>query len=236
MEKRLVAAYVCVRAKFMEKSRYLIEQHAKEHKWLTELERILNHIDQQTNQCGDTLIECSKSFIEAIAKNIIFKLKPEENQKNINLWDLGTLFKQAKKAMYEHSFIENVMPMSDIEKYFSALNQWIRFLGEMRNNVGEISHGKILPKSYSIDIELAKVISEITDRLAYILLLMLLEIDLSYTQFYKYEDYLEFNDYLDEQYELPNGLIYSKALFDQDYDTYSEELDNYLDAQGIKVA
>ncbi|MDC4682027.1 abortive infection protein, partial [Acinetobacter baumannii] len=63
-----------------------------------------------------------------------------------------------------------------------------------------------------------------------------LEIDLSYTQFYKYEDYLEFNDYLDEQYELPNGLIYSKALFEQDYDAYSEELDNYLDAQGMEVA
>lgn len=220
----------------MEKSRYLIEQHAKEHKWLTELKRILNHIDQQSNQCGDSLIECSKSFIEAIAKNIILKLRPHELPKEINLLDLGKLFKKAKEAISEHSAIESVMPMGDIENYFSALNQWIRFLGEMRNNIGEISHGKILPKSYSIDIELAKVISEITDRLAYILLLMLLEIDLSYTQLYKYEDYLEFNDYLDEQYELPNGLIYSKALFQQDYDAYSEGLDNYLDAQGIEVA
>lgn len=218
----------------MEKSRNLIQLHSKKHKWLSELERILNHIDQQYNQCGDTLIECSKSFIEAIAKNTVIKLKPDEKHKDINLWDLGSLFKNAKMAIYEHSSIENVMPMSDIEKYFSALNQWIRFLGEMRNNTGEISHGKIFPKPYSINLDLAKVIAETTDRLAYIFLLMLLEIDITYTKSYVYEDYPDFNDYLDEAYELPNNISYSKALFEQDYDAYSEELDNYLDTNGIE--
>ncbi|EPF70370.1 hypothetical protein [Acinetobacter rudis] len=219
----------------MEKSRYFIKQYAKDHKWLSELERILNHIDQQSNQCGDTLIECTKSFLEAVFKNIIIKLKPEMDEKTINCCDLGRLSKLAKGVMCEHSFIENVMPMSDIVQYFSTLNQWIRFLGEMRNNIGEISHGKILPKPYSIDIGLAKIISEITDRFAYILLLMLLEIDLSYTLPYKYEDYPGFNDYLDGQYELPNHLIYSRALFEQDYDAYSEGLDNFLDAQAIEI-
>jgi len=65
-------------------------------------------------------------------------------------------------------------------------------------------------------------------------LLLLLQIDISYTQAYIYENFQDFNDYLDEQYELPNGLIYSKALFEQDYDAYAEELDNYLDFQGIE--
>jgi hypothetical protein len=219
----------------MEKSRYLIELHANEHEWLKELERLLNHIDQQSSQCGDTLIECSKSFIEAIAKNTVLKLRPYESQKDINLWDLGSLFKKAKIAICEYSSIENVMPINEIDKYFSALNQWIRFLGEMRNNIGEVSHGKILPKPFSIDLELAKIISEITDRLSYILLLMLLEIDLSSTLPYKYEDYPRFNLLLDEEYELPNRLSYSKALFEQDYDAYSEALDNFLDAEGIEI-
>lgn len=219
----------------MEKSRYLIEQHQKEHKWLFELGRLLDHIDQQSNQCGDTLIECSKSFIEAIAKNIILKLRPNEVPKEINLLDLGKLLKKTKEAIFEHSAIENVMPMGDIENFFSALNQWVRFLGEMRNNVGEISHGKILPKSYSINLELAQVIAQTTDRLSYVLVLLLLQIDTSYAQAYVYENFEEFNAYLDEQYELPNGLIYSRALFEQDYDAYAEELDNYLDQQGIEV-
>lgn len=61
------------------------------------------------------------------------------------------------------------------------------FSGEMRNNVGEISHGKILPKSYSVGVELAQIIAQTTDRLSYILLLLLLKIDLSYTQSYRYE-------------------------------------------------
>lgn len=234
MEKRLVTADVCVGGN-MEKTRYLIHLHSKDHQWLENLDRLLIQIDQQSTHCGDTLIECSKSFIEAIAKNIILKLRPYEKPKEINLLDLGRLFKKTKEAIFEHSAIENVMPKGDIENFFSALNQWIRFLGEMRNNIGEISHGKILPKSYSINLELAQIISQTTDRLSYVLILLLLQIDISYTQAYAYEDYENFNNYLDEQYELPNNLAYSKALFDQDYDAYSEELDNFLDAQNAEI-
>jgi len=234
VEKRLVTADVCVGGN-MEKTRYLIHLHSKDHQWLENLDRLLIQIDQQSTHCGDTLIECSKSFIEAIAKNIILKLRPYEKPKEINLLDLGRLFKKTKEAIFEHSAIENVMPKGDIENFFSALNQWIRFLGEMRNNIGEISHGKILPKSYSINLELAQIISQTTDRLSYVLILLLLQIDISYTQAYAYEDYENFNNYLDEQYELPNNLAYSKALFDQDYDAYSEELDNFLDAQNAEI-
>ncbi|AVI35262.1 MULTISPECIES: hypothetical protein [Acinetobacter calcoaceticus/baumannii complex] len=220
----------------MKKSRELIAQYSSEHQWLQELERLLTHIDQQSDQCGDTLIECSKSFIEAIAKNAIIKLNPNEKIKDINEAKLGDLFKKTRKAICEHSSIEKLMPISEVELFFSALNQWMLFIGKIRNDIGEVSHGKILPKSYSIDLNMAQIFSEIIDRFAYIILLMLLEIDLSYLQNYRYENFPDFNEYLDDQYELPNGLSYSRALFEQDYDAYSEELDNYLDAQGIEVA
>ncbi|WP_407510912.1 abortive infection protein [Acinetobacter baumannii] len=211
-------------------------QYSSEHQWLQELERLLTHIDQQSDQCGDTLIECSKSFIEAIAKNAIIKLNSNEKIKDINEAKLGDLFKKTRKAICEHSSIEKLMPISEVELFFSALNQWMLFIGKIRNDIGEVSHGKILPKSYSIDLNMAQIFSEIIDRFAYIILLMLLEIDLSYLQNYRYENFPDFNEYLDDQYELPNGLSYSRALFEQDYDAYSEELDNYLDAQGIEVA
>ncbi|MFP0815964.1 abortive infection protein [Acinetobacter baumannii] len=220
----------------MKKSRELIAQYSSEHQWLQELERLLTHIDQQSDQCGDTLIECSKSFIEAIAKNAVIKLNPNEKIKDINEAKLGDLFKKTRKAICEHSSIEKLMPISEVELFFSALNQWMLFIGKIRNDIGEVSHGKILPKSYSIDLNMAQIFSEIIDRFAYIILLMLLEIDLSYLQNYRYENFPDFNEYLDDQYELPNGLSYSRALFEQDYDAYSEELDNYLDAQGIEVA
>ncbi|HFX6247974.1 abortive infection protein [Acinetobacter baumannii] len=235
MEKRLVAADVYI-GFIMKKSRELIAQYSSEHQWLQELERLLTHIDQQSDQCGDTLIECSKSFIEAIAKNAIIKLNPNEKIKDINEAKLGDLFKKTRKAICEHSSIEKLMPISEVELFFSALNQWMLFIGKIRNDIGEVSHGKILPKSYSIDLNMAQIFSEIIDRFAYIILLMLLEIDLSYLQNYRYENFPDFNEYLDDQYELPNGLSYSRALFEQDYDAYSEELDNYLDAQGIEVA
>ena len=235
MEKRLVTADVYI-GFIMKKSRELIAQYSSEHQWLQELERLLTHIDQQSDQCGDTLIECSKSFIEAIAKNAIIKLNPNEKIKDINEAKLGDLFKKTRKAICEHSSIEKLMPISEVELFFSALNQWMLFIGKIRNDIGEVSHGKILPKSYSIDLNMAQIFSEIIDRFAYIILSMLLEIDLSYLQNYRYENFPDFNEYLDDQYELPNGLSYSRALFEQDYDAYSEELDNYLDAQGIEVA
>ena len=218
----------------MKKSRELISQHISEHQWLKDLESLLTQIDHQSNQCGDTLIECSKSFIEAIAKNAIIKLKPNEKIKDINEATLGELFKKTRKAICEHSSIEKFMPLSEVELFFSALNQWMLFIGKIRNDIGEISHGKILPKSYSLDLEIAQIFSEIIDRFAYVVLSMLLEIDLSYTQNYRYEDFNEFNSHLDEQHDLPNSLSYSRALFEQDYDAYSEELDNYLDSQGIE--
>ena len=220
----------------MKKSRELIAQYSSEHQWLQELERLLTHIDQQSDQCGDTLIECSKSFIEAIAKNAIIKLNPNEKIKDINEAKLGDLFKKTRNAICAHSSIAQLMPISAVEFFFSALNQWMLFIGKIRNDIGEVSHGKILPKSYSIDLNMAQIFSEIIDRFAYIILSMLLEIDLSYLQNYRYENFPDFNEYLDDQYELPNGLSYSRALFEQDYDAYSEELDNYLDAQGIEVA
>ena len=205
------------------------------HQWLQDLEKLLNQIDHQTNQCGDTLIECSKSFIEAIAKNAIIKLKPNEKIKDINEANLGELFKKTRKALCEHSSIEKFMPISEVELFFSALNQWMLFIGKIRNDIGEVSHGKILPKSYSIDLKMAQIFSEIIDGFAYIVLSMLLEIDLSYLQNYIYEEFPEFNEYLDDRYDLPNSLSYSRALFEQDYDAYSEELDNYLDSQEIEL-
>ncbi|MDO7530890.1 abortive infection protein, partial [Acinetobacter baumannii] len=97
----------------MKKSRELIAQYSSEHQWLQELERLLTHIDQQSDQCGDTLIECSKSFIEAIAKNAIIKLNPNEKIKDINEAKLGDLFKKTRKAICEHSSIEKLMPISE---------------------------------------------------------------------------------------------------------------------------
>ena len=217
----------------MNRTQELIEKNSKDHKWLLNLNNLLNQIEHQSVHSGDTLIECSKSFIETIAKNIILKLKPDSNQKEINLLDLGKLFKKTQECIAEHSMIENIMPMRDIDNYFTALKQWVRFLGDIRNNTGEVSHGKFLPKDYSISLDVAIIVAETTDRLSYLLLLFLLQIDSSYTNNYIYEENQDFNEFLDEQFELPNNLNYSKALYDQDYDAYAEELDNYRDLNSI---
>ena len=42
-----------------------------------------------------------------------------------------------------------------------------------------------------------------------------------------YDDNPEFNDHLDEQYPLDGTILYSKALFDQEFLDYEIQLSDY---------
>ena len=44
----------------------------------------------------------------------------------------------------------------------------------------------------------------------------------------EYDDHPEFNDFLDEQNPLPGKTRYSRALFDQEFETYEIELGDFL--------
>jgi hypothetical protein len=104
----------------------------------------------------------------------------------------------------------------------------IQRAGELRNERGDISHGKAVPKKYISDAETAKMVMRVTDSILTYILSAYFSIDLSYTEKIAYEDNPEFNDFLDESYCL-EGVVYSQALYDQDYDAYEEQLRDYLD-------
>ena len=101
-------------------------------------------------------------------------------------------------------------------------------LSELRNERGDISHGKAVPKKFVSNVETAKMVMRVTDSILTYILSAYFSIDLSYTEKIAYEDNPEFNDILDESYCL-EGIVYSQALYDQDYDSYEEQLRDYLD-------
>jgi len=100
-------------------------------------------------------------------------------------------------------------------------------LGELRNERGDISHGKAVPKKYISSRESAKMIMHVTDSIVTYILKLFFSIDLSYKDEIQYKANPEFNDFLDESYPI-EGIIFSEALFDQDNVAYVEQLQDFL--------
>lgn len=214
----------------MDLSKKLIYENYDRHNWLAELLRLTEQLELQKEICTTTSTECCKSILESITKNIVKMLDQAKTEKQINDADLGTLISWSKKVLLEHDVVKELLPKEELELVFSSINQWLRFLGQVRNKLGEVSHGKIFPRPYSLDNKVSKFIIHNTDGFAHFLIDLVIRIDQN-LQKYIYESFEDFNDYLDELNPLEGKILYSKALYDQDYDAYSEELDNYLDSQ-----
>ncbi len=234
MEKGLVTADVCVGV-FMDLTKQKVLVSQNNHAWLANLNTLLNEIDKQYNENNDILLECCKSILESISKNIVRKLDQVIDDKDIHKTDFTQLVGKAKKCLLEHSSVLTAIEKNEFSLLLNIIGNWAHFLSEVRNKIGEVSHGKLLPKPYQMDAYTALVIQHITDGFSALLIHLFLKIDVNYMEVYKYEKYEEFNDYLDELNPLPNNISYSQALYEQDYDAYAEELDNYLDQQGIEV-
>ncbi|HAV5328167.1 abortive infection protein [Acinetobacter johnsonii] len=219
----------------MELSKKIIYENADSFNWLKELESLIRQFEIQKEVCDVTTIECCKSLLESVFKNLIVSLDQAASEKEINKSDLGELCSWVKKCLIEHEVIVELIPKEEFNLVFSSINQWIRFLGQVRNKLGEVSHGKIFPKPYSLDTTTAYFIAHNTDGFIFFLINLMIKIG-RHTEKYKYEKFADFNDYLDELNPLEGKLLYSRALYDQDYDAYSEELDNYFDVQGIEVS
>jgi hypothetical protein len=75
------------------------------------------------------------------------------------------------------------------------------------------------------DADFADFIIGITDNLC---TYMLRRLDQLSEKELRYEDNPAFNDYLDEVNPMPGKILYSKALFEQEFETYEIQLDDYM--------
>lgn len=131
---------------------------------------------------------------------------------------MQSLFKRALKEL------QKGRGFSDIDLVNRA-GSVVHYIGELRNEHGDISHGRASLKDQVNDADFADFIIGITDSLCTYMLRrldQLAEVEL------QYEDNPEFNAFLDEAYPLGNGVRYSKALFDQELETYEIELGDYI--------
>ncbi|MCL5255040.1 MAG: abortive infection family protein [Gammaproteobacteria bacterium] len=172
-------------------------------------------------------LDLSKAFLETIFKTII---NDRVTEANTNL-DFGPLFRTVKDNL---DFSEN----ADINNLLGLLaGQIVNVTGQLRNRYGAASHGDDGYHTNPIKMVEAEFIASSVDGLASCIYKKHKEtLEPEVAHRLRYDDYPEFNDWLDEQfdgYNLPlgNGNIIqftaSQMVFQHDMEGYREMLVQY---------
>lgn len=193
--------------------RDIIKSYKSTHEDFVYYEAIIEKVEDNIQSTPDISIESCKSLIEGISKTILLRLDITQTQPKVDKLEFQELYKLACWALQRHSQIE--------VDYIHRTSSMIQRMAELRNERGDISHGKSVPKIEKSSVSSAKMIMVVTDAIAHYMLDSFFRIDLSYKEDVKYDDSEEFNLELDE-FNPINGLSYSRALFDQDNVTYME--------------
>ncbi len=200
-------------------TRKIITSQIYANDWLSEFNTILAEIEDNVEDEPDITIESCKSLLESIAKTILIQIDPTFSEGDATKIEFGPLMKKVKEKLVEVSSESEEVLMT------SMVTLAVQY-SVIRNKRGDISHGRILPKVNRSSINLAKSAKSFTDGFASYLLHLFFSLDLTYKSPLKYEDNPDFNDELDSTNPI-NGILYSKALYEQDFIAYEEALEEY---------
>ena len=223
----------------MNKTCRLIKDNESSYPLFSYYKRLFLKAKKNIHPHPDICIETCKALLEGISKTIIIhsgdaeqKAKAEvENNRGghpVRLVRTAAQIIQKSQNVLEDNFVYRCANLADS-------------LNEIRNNSGDISHGKPVPKPHQSDASLAELSLQMTDAVAYYLLshyFQMLEDEANRVRGLTfppliYENLIEFNQWLDDQVPYLEGVSYSRALFDQDYVAY-ELLNEHYIAELIK--
>lgn len=189
-----------------------IKRHRLEY-YQSHLDLIEDYIDEKP----DISIETCKALIEGISKLTLYLL----NQEALDSHNDEKIQSLVKRALVE---LQKGRGFSDTD-LCKRLSGVVQYIGEVRNEHCDIGHGRASLKEQVNDTDFADLIIGITDSIC---TYMLRRLDILAEKVTEYEDNPEFNELLDEQNPLPGNILYSRALFDQEFETYEIELSNFL--------
>lgn len=176
----------------------------------------LTLIEKHIEEKPDISIETCKAVIEGISKLALHLLAQEPIDSHSGA-DFATLFKRALSNLQEGRGYSDTALVN-------RLCSVVQYIGEIRNSQSDISHGRASLKEQLSDADFAELVIGITDNLC---TYMLRRLDMLSEKEVLYDDNPEFNDYLDGLHPLDGIVLYSKALFDQEFETYEIELGDY---------
>lgn len=208
----------------MDSVKTLIAKHSDRYEEFDYYLGIIEKAEKNVINYPDISIESCKSLIEGLSKSILKNLDASYDSKITDAKEFSPLLKEAIARLSEHD--------EALEADFTnRCGSFLHYIGHLRNTRGDISHGRHAPKDLSSDVRLSRLVLHITEGLVYYLLTVFYSIDLSYKEVVLYEDNQAFNDMLDTTYVLDGVVKYSKALYEQDNDSYNEQLIDWIDRE-----
>lgn len=182
------------------------------------------HIEGNKKTYPGVSIEACKSLLEALSKLITTDIKgySENHYKN----------NDARKTVKEaNSALSDVIDSYD-NQLIEVFATFTHKLSEIRNQTGDISHGRLYPKEWSADPNLATLAIEMTEVICIHMLKGVMQGGFIKNEI-RYEENEAFNQFLDDanpQIKLMyRDVLFSKALFDLDFYQYKEQLDEFLE-------
>lgn len=230
----------------MELTKEAIHKHKNSINGLEGYFTIVSKIENNVTVNPDIAIEACKSLIEGLSKKAL-ELLSEEYQKHKSVRKdcdnkLPTLVRKALETLYRskieidlhdslYNFIKGKVKIDLFVKNNTAttlenVNDAIQKIAIIRDNRGDISHGRIYPKKDESEIHLSKSIISITDGICSF---MINEFSVRFTEQKEsdskliYDENVEFNEWLDEKYNILSTKVdFSKLLYQNAYGKYEE--------------
>lgn len=214
---------------------------------------------------SDNCIETCKSLIEGIAKTVLgqIDIRIKRVRERFGPYELKSLESTFDKMAgngedFQTLFRQSVLVLSNYHQacqkdLMNTLGKdFCKYLTRLRNDRGDIAHGRAAPKKIKSSLDLAYMVENITDLIAFHMLEVLSLIDFSKTDEISqdqaiFESFMlktdleleniseqeqiirNFNCSLDEQYPLEGKPFYSRALFDQYLEDYEIQLQEFID-------
>lgn len=223
---------------------------------------LIAKIENNVGLNPDIAIESCKSLIEGICKKSLELLDDEyNNQKSIRK-DCDNKFpfliRRAFDKVYRSpieaelhyslcSLIEKkvaeevtknrLLTLIDKNSYtiHNQIETVVKNISVIRDNRGDVSHGRIYPKKEESSIQLAKSIASITDGVCSFMIYEMADqykIKMRESDRLIYSDLEEFNNWLDDKLNVLSVKVdFSRQLYVNAYDKYEEYYSEYLDAE-----
>lgn len=213
----------------MNKTCRLIKDYQESYPQFSYYKRLFIKAKKNIHPHPDICIETCKSLLEGISKSVVRNKGDDRQRAELKKEDLSStkLLKTALAVINKNEDIVN-------DDFINRCGSLAHALSLLRNERGDISHGKFVPKEYESDSALAELSLQMTDAIAYYLLFHYFQMLDSEAEPLVtvlpliYEEQEEFNIWLDDNAPELEGVRFSKALYDQDYLAYEARQEDFI--------
>jgi hypothetical protein len=206
----------------MKTLREIIERHSEENSEFRYYIPIIEKAERNEVDHPDITIECCASLFQGISKTIVRQLAPAVYAEDFENLPLQKQVKTAFRCLAAgDDAVELAFPV--------AAENLVRVVGTLRNQRGDISHGRAVPKELQSDRSLARLVLNVAEPVMRYMLATFFALQPRRVLAPPYDECVAFNAYLDSLHPLPGKPLYSRALYDQYAEDYVLQLKDYED-------